>query len=140
MQHVIKYKLLRWYYVYCIWIISCVSNTLPSSILCPKVESSRQMYHAVMEEVVRFLERCHQSLNAIDHQSQVPRSKCGNFAYTSSQQSLHQTAGDCSTMSRLPLSTNMVNNLSDTMTSVDTCNDTMTSSIGSYTNFRDFTW
>lgn len=30
-----------------------------------KVESSRQMYRAVMEEVVRFLDKCHHSLDSL---------------------------------------------------------------------------
>lgn len=41
------------------------------------------MYHAVMEEVVRFLERCHQTLNAASDANRVPmsRSKSVNHVF-----------------------------------------------------------
>lgn len=44
-----------------------------------QVESSRQMYHAVMEEVARFLERCYQSFDSIQKSNQLAaRSKFTN--------------------------------------------------------------
>uniref|UniRef100_A0A2M4CQQ3 Putative lysozyme-like protein n=1 Tax=Anopheles darlingi TaxID=43151 RepID=A0A2M4CQQ3_ANODA len=40
-----------------------------------QVDSSRHMYRAVMEEVVRFLDRCYRSLDALQAAGQIGRSK-----------------------------------------------------------------
>jgi hypothetical protein len=43
-----------------------------------KVESSRQMYRAIMEEVGKFLEKCHMSFDLIQHRERskaIERSK-----------------------------------------------------------------
>lgn len=47
------------------------------------------MYHAVMEEVVRFLERCHQTLNTVGLVKQLPmsRSKSVNQVFVPSDTS-----------------------------------------------------
>lgn len=82
------------------------------------------MYHAVMEEVVRFLDRCHQSLNAMQA-NQIGRPKSMN----------HVFGNDCDGKARMRTSTNMMDRSSDI---VDL--EANTSLSGSYSNFRDFTW
>lgn len=111
------------------------------------MESSRQMYHAVMEEVVRYLERCHQSLLAIDYQqNQVGcRGKCGSLTYINgaSNGAKQQVSGnDNNPLSRVRTSTIVLDDLNETVTAENPCNETITSmtSMGSYSNFRDFTW
>lgn len=83
------------------------------------------MYHAVMEEVVRFLDRCHQSLDAMQQTNQIGRSKSIN----------HVFGNDFDGKTRMRTSTNMMDRTSE-IGDVDG----NASLSGSYTNFRDFTW
>ncbi len=82
------------------------------------------MYHAVMEEVVRFLDRCHQSLNAMET-NQIGRSKSIN----------HVFGNDCDSRARMRTSTNMMDRSIGEICDVD-----VASLSGSYSNFRDLTW
>lgn len=82
------------------------------------------MYHAVMEEVVRFLDRCHQSLNAMQT-NQIGRSKSIN----------HVFGNEYDAKARMRTSTNVMNRSSD-IADVD-ANKSLSES---YSNFRDFTW
>lgn len=85
---------------------------------------SFKMYHAVMEEVVRFLDRCHQSLNAMDT-NQIGRSKSINHVFGNDYDSKHRMRTGTNTMDR----------------SIDIGDvETNASLSGSYSNFRDFTW
>lgn len=90
------------------------------------MDSSRQMYRAVMEEVVRFLGRCHRSLDAIQNEP-ISRSK-----------SVHQVCcpDDINKSPRTRSSTNLI----DVQKSCLRQDSISASSAGSYTNFRDFTW
>lgn len=83
------------------------------------------MYHAVMEEVVRFLDRCHQSLNAMQTNNQIGRSKSIN----------HVFVNDYDGKARMRTSTNMMDRSSE-IGDVE-ANASLS---GSYSNFRDFTW
>lgn len=83
------------------------------------------MYHAVMEEVVRFLDRCHQSLNAMET-NQIGRSKSIN----------HVFGNDYDGKTRMRTSTNMTMDRSGEIGD----GESNASLSGSYSNFRDFTW
>ncbi|KAJ6640857.1 hypothetical protein Bhyg_05790 [Pseudolycoriella hygida] len=83
------------------------------------------MYHAVMEEVVRFLDRCHQSLNAMQT-NQIGRSKSIN----------HVFGNDLDGKARTRTSTNVMDR-SNEISDVEASNASLS---GSYSNFRDFTW
>lgn len=122
-----------------------------------QVESSRQMYRAVMEEVARFLERCHHSLDSLVVDEPISRSK-------SSHHIVHPDA-DISNLSncsdndqsvitspspppgkmglfagtRLRSSTIDAPKVFNRKISACGVNSTMQTA-GSYTNFRDFTW
>ncbi|KAG4071428.1 hypothetical protein HA402_011582 [Bradysia odoriphaga] len=107
---------------------SCVEETLLQTQIdslqwqLKQVEASRQMYHAVMEEVVRFLDRCHQSLNAMET-NQIGRSKSIN----------HVFGNDYDGKSRMRTST------MDRSIEIGDVESNASLS-GSYSNFRDFTW
>lgn len=106
-----------------------------SFIIFHQVESSRQMYHAVMEEVARFLERCYQSLDAFQQNSQMGRSRSVNHVFEQDRN------GDTTTPEmRMRSSTNLMekpNNLEYGGKHNDTISSTATDS---YKNFSDFTW
>lgn len=84
------------------------------------------MYHAVMEEVVRFLDRCHRSLNAMQT-NQIGRSKSINPVF----------GNDYDGKARMRTSTI---NMMDGSSEVGDAESINASLSGSYTNFRDFTW
>lgn len=103
------------------------------------------MYHAVMEEVVRFLERCHQSLNVMQ-MNQISRSKSVSHVYgqqdshvdTTTSQSINNHIGKgrqriASTLLDKPQS--ML-----TMMSLDENMDMNSSATDSFSQFKDFTW
>lgn len=85
------------------------------------------MYHAVMEEVVRFLDRCHQSLNVMQT-NQIGRSKSIN----------HVFGNDFDGKARMRTSTNCTNMMDRSSEMGDA--EANASLSGSYSNFRDFTW
>lgn len=95
-----------------------------------QVESSRQMYHAVMEEVARFLERCYQSLDAFQQNNQMGRSRSVNHVF----EQYH--TNDSTPDMRMRSSTNLLDKSNTTE-----LNETITSNATeSYKNFSDFTW
>uniref|UniRef100_A0A1L8DBH6 Uncharacterized protein n=1 Tax=Nyssomyia neivai TaxID=330878 RepID=A0A1L8DBH6_9DIPT len=102
-----------------------------------QIESSRQMYRALMESVAHFLERCHISLDSLQQKESLSRSKSAlqviphdlEIPATSSPTRPRSS----SNMSDLDLHLSH-RNLSDdlSMDSIQT--------VSSYSNFRDFTW
>lgn len=104
-----------------------------------QVESSRQMYHAVMEEVARFLERCHHSLDAFQQRNRMARSRSVNHVY------MHEhNGGGNDTLSdvRMRTSTNSMEKPTNLDCNGKLLNDTISSTMttDSYKNFSDFTW
>lgn len=123
-----------------------------------QVESSRQMYRAVMEEVVRFLERCHHSLDTLVVEEPIARSKSSHHVHQDTDSSHLSNCSDNDqsimaspsppppagksglfTSSRLRCSTIDAPKLFNRNLSTSGINSTMQTA-GSYTNFRDFTW
>lgn len=121
-----------------------------------QVESSRQMYRAVMEEVVRFLERCHHSLDTLVLEEPIARSKSSHHVHQDVDSSHLSNCSDNDqsiiaspspppgktglfTSSRLRSSTIDAPKLFNRNLSTSGINNTMQTA-GSYTNFRDFTW
>lgn len=93
-----------------------------------QVDSSRQMYRAVMEEVVRYLDRCYRSLDAIGHTSNIGRSKSVlQVSRVPSSSSTHNHDSDSSNASspRARSSTNLID--------VQKSSLSMSSSSSSYT-------
>lgn len=101
-----------------------------------QVEASREMYRAVMEEVVRFLERCHHNLDSIQTE-QIARSKSIHYVCRNDS-----PCENNSTAARARSSTNLIDgtlkycpgkNMDETFVSslpaAVACN-----------NFRDYTW
>lgn len=97
-----------------------------------QVEASRQMYRAVMEEVVRFLERCHRNLDSMQKE-QIARSKSIHHVYRAEISNENNPASP-----RARSSTN----LSDVQKSCPNkgAEEATSSPLNSYNNFRDFTW
>lgn len=121
-----------------------------------QVESSRQMYRAVMEEVVRFLERCHHSLDTLMVEQPIARSKSSHHVHQDVDSSNLSNCSDNDqsiiaspspppgkmglfTSSRLRCSTIDAPKMFNRNLSTSGINSTMQTA-GSYTNFRDFTW
>lgn len=125
-----------------------------------QVESSRQMYRAVMEEVVRFLERCHHSLDNMVVEEPITRSKSSHHVHhdADSSQMSNGSDNDQSIIaspspppgaaasskpgiftSRLRCSTIDAPKLFNRNLSNAAINSSIQTA-GSYTNFRDFTW
>lgn len=104
-----------------------------------QVESSRQMYHAVMEEVVRFLERCHQSLNSIQ-MNQISRSKSVSHVYGGAPEPI---GFDTSRDNKPRLRTKTMDKaFNSTMLSLSENMDTNGTTVAndSFAAFKDFTW
>lgn len=103
------------------------------------------MYHAVMEEVVRFLERCHQSLNVIQ-MNQISRSKTVSHVY--GQQDSHLDTTTNQTMNnhvgkgRQRVASTLLDKPQSMMTmmSLDENMDMNSSATDSFSQFKDFTW
>ncbi|XP_031620139.1 uncharacterized protein LOC116338797 [Contarinia nasturtii] len=116
-----------------------------------QVESSRQMYHALMEEVVRFLERCYQSIESMQKNNKIARSRSINhmFIEQSTQPATkneHRTSDIGSLRSNLNIASDKTG--ANASTEKDQLNESFASSIttttanstDSYNNFTDFTW
>ncbi|XP_055324265.1 uncharacterized protein LOC129578936 [Sitodiplosis mosellana] len=121
-----------------------------------QVESSRQMYHALMEEVVRFLERCYQSIESMQKNNKIARSRSINHMFI--EQSAQSTAATAAKTERrisdigsLRSNLNIASDKTGTSASTtekDQLNESFASSIttattnstDSYNNFTDFTW
>lgn len=116
------------------------------------MEASRQMYRVLMEEVVRFLERCHYSLDAMLVSEPMSRSKSTHYVHQACDTQLSNTSnesasdpgsfkynllaengllnrGRCSTIDGPTLVTRHLSSSVKVVQSAD-----------SYSNFRDFTW
>lgn len=126
------------------------------------MEASRQMYHAVMEEVARFLERCYQSIETITKNSQMARSRSVNHMFVDQYQShanqpssqhTNGNIGNDSNKNYHRSSTNSFDKspststataaagtqqLNESFTSTSTVNTT--NSNDAYNAFTDFTW
>lgn len=114
------------------------------------------MYHAVMEEVVRFLERCHQSFNVMQataQQQQISRSKSVSHVYgggdsvggqetslldstlLSNHQQQQQSKGG-----RLRTSTTILEKPQSLMTMMSLDETVDHAGSDSFAQFKDFTW
>lgn len=100
-----------------------------------QVEASRQMYRAVMEEVVRFLERCHRNLDSMQNE-QISRSK--SIHYVCRNDSSCETNNPPSPRARS--STNLMETQNGCPAKTIEESIATTSPAASYNNFRDFTW
>lgn len=116
------------------------------------------MYHALMEEVVRFLERCYQSIESMQKNNKIARSRSINhmFIEQSAQQSSTKNERRISDIGSLRSNLNIVpdknsggggGGIANASTEKDQLNDsfvssvtTTTTSTDSYNNFTDFTW
>lgn len=99
----------------------------------PQVENSRQMYKCIMEEVARYLEKCHLSFEQIQKRERdkvIERSK--SIAYIAKSKTISGVTGSDG---RAKSSTN----LSTLQTNKPTRSGTLLSDI-SYSAFKDFTW
>jgi hypothetical protein len=99
----------------------------------PQVENSRQMYKCIMEEVARYLEKCHLSFEQIQKRERdkvIERSK--SIAYIAKSKTISGVTGSDG---RAKSSTN----LSSLQTNKPTRSGTLLSDI-SYSAFKDFTW
>lgn len=105
-----------------------------------QVESSRQMYHAVMEEVARFLERCYHSLDAFQQNNQIGRSRSVTHVFDQDRSNESATMSSTSTIvpeMRMRSNTNLMEK--PTLDFNRKLNDTAMTT-DSYKNFSDFTW
>lgn len=109
-----------------------------------QVESSRQMYHAVMEEVARFLERCYQSIDTIQKNGQMARSSSVNHMFIDHPHSnqplrsdIHRISTNSLDKSQCSTTSSTQQPLNESFTSTST---TSTSNSDTYNNFTDFTW
>lgn len=94
------------------------------------------MYRAVMEEVIRFLERCHRNLDSIQNE-QIARSKSIHHVY---RNDIIVNSESNPTSPRARSSTNLMD-VQKTACPNKSNEDTSNSSpAASYNNFRDFTW
>lgn len=87
------------------------------------------MYRAVMEEVVRFLERCHRSLDAI---------QCEPISRSKSVHHVEKDDIDNSSTLRARSSTNLIQCPPQLPKRPESM--MCTSPAGSYSTFRDYTW
>lgn len=100
------------------------------------------MYHALMEEVVRFLERCYQSIEAMQKNNKIARSRSINHMFIDerrvsdigSLRSNLNIAGDDKTGANVSAEKDQLNE------SFASSVTTTTNSTDSYNNFTDFTW
>lgn len=98
------------------------------------------MYHAVMEEVVRFLERCHQSLNTIQ-MNQISRSKSVNHINMQDKNSsILENGRDAIKMRSRTNAKTMEKPHSLMMMSLDENIDVNPSPNDSFATFKDFPW
>lgn len=105
-----------------------------------QAEASRKMYRAVMEEVVRFLERCHRKLDSLETNT-LPRSKSTHQVYQNNSKQIYNSTTTINAP-RTRSSTNIIDVNSD-YTSLSKSNEDAfenSSSAITYNNFRDFTW
>lgn len=109
------------------------------------------MYHALMEEVVRFLERCYQSIESMQKNNKIARSRSINHMFI--EQSAQMSTKNERRVSDIGSLRNNLNGASDktgtinTSAEKDQLNDSFVSSVtttsnstDSYKNFTDFTW
>lgn len=107
------------------------------------------MYHAVMEEVVRFLERCHQSLNVMQTAQQISRSKSVSHVYGHQSQDMvdatlsstnHHQQGKGASRQRIG-GTTILEKPQSLMTMMSLDETTVDiSGTDSFAQFKDFTW
>ncbi|XP_059612899.1 uncharacterized protein LOC132259336 [Phlebotomus argentipes] len=101
-----------------------------------QIESSRQMYRALMESVAHFLKRCHTSLDAMQQES-LSRSKSAlqidpaELPMSSSPTRPRSTTNMSDLEITLPRR-NILSDMNESTYSIQT--------VSSYSNFRDFTW
>lgn len=110
------------------------------------------MYHALMEEVVRFLERCYQSIESMQKNNKIARSRSINhmFIEQSAQSAATKTERRISDIGSLRSNLNIASDKTGanaSQTEKDQLNESFASSIttttnstDSYNNFTDFTW
>lgn len=109
------------------------------------MESSRKMYHAVMEEVARFLERCYQSIETIQKNNQMARSRSVNHMFIENSNQNQQPQTDLkyrriSTNSLDKSHGNSTGNQTEQLNESFTSTSTATTNSDTYNNFTDFTW
>lgn len=121
-----------------------------------QVDSSRQMYRAVMEEVVRYLERCYRSLDALQP-ALIGRSKSVLQVSKPSSSSIitnHDSDSSSASSPRARSSTNLIDvqkSYTKSHPLVKPMNSTPANALldddcappspaSSYSTFRDFTW
>lgn len=109
------------------------------------------MYHALMEEVVRFLERCYQSIESIQKNNKIARSRSINHMFIEqSAQSSTKNERRISDIGSLRSNLNIAadkTGVNYAQSEKDQLNESFASSItttsnstDSYNNFTDFTW
>jgi len=108
------------------------------------------MYRAVMEEVIRFLERCHRSLDGLQICSVVERSKSVHQVPETINNNNNQNVDDsnCNGHDGSKMQTNELRTRSSTnliasekvFMSHNSTQIIPVSPGSSYSNFRDFTW
>lgn len=109
------------------------------------------MYHALMEEVVRFLERCYQSIESMQKNNKIARSRSINHMFI--EQTAQMSTKNERRVSDIGSLRSNLNIASDktatinTSTEKDQLNESFVSSVtttsnstDSYNNFTDFTW
>lgn len=108
------------------------------------------MYHAVMEEVARFLERCYHSFETIQKNGQMARSCSINHMFTDHphpNQPLRSASVDLnknvhrvslSSLDKSQANSTGTQQLNDSFTSTSTTSTGQSNDI--YNNFTDFTW
>lgn len=103
-----------------------------------KVETSRQMHRALMEEVVRYLEKCHHNLSLLQMQqlkdkTTIERSK--SLLYMAKCKFSNDLLLIDNNNGRARSSTNLIDVLPPNPKS-----QTLSESTVSYSAFKDFTW
>uniref|UniRef100_A0A1B0CGT1 Putative lateral signaling target protein 2 n=1 Tax=Lutzomyia longipalpis TaxID=7200 RepID=A0A1B0CGT1_LUTLO len=105
-----------------------------------QIESSRQMYRALMESVAHFLERCHMSLDAMQQKESLCRSK------SALQMIPHDLEVPATSSPTRPRSSSNMSDLELHLPPhrpedlLENSMDSIQSVPSSYSNFRDFTW
>lgn len=119
------------------------------------------MYHALMEEVVRFLERCYQSIESMQKNNKIARSRSINHMFI--EQSAQSAATMTTTTAAATKNERRISDIGSLRSNLNIASDktganastaekdqlnesfassitTATNSTDSYNNFTDFTW
>ncbi|KAK2586585.1 hypothetical protein KPH14_011463 [Odynerus spinipes] len=100
-----------------------------------QIDANRQMYRSLMEQVARFLDRAHKSLDIL-HEKNNPKDKSGaRVPRSRSVHAVHAVHGDCSPSRGTLTSSSSSSNGSSRFTRAKSVNQ-----ISAGTGFREFTW